>query len=150
MEQGQLTHLSKSSSATLTDSSRQSISLPWIAVFSTSHTLKQYSDNWTESLSSISLSWFGSQRESTGGGCRMEALTRTRARVALTVLKTCFAEEDSTAFLFKILILSSRSDTLALRVRVAISADLVLVRSLAVVGEEGRTRLPTRAHLCWR
>jgi len=42
------------------------------------------------------------------------ALTRTRARVTLTVLKTRFAGEVSTAFLFKISILSSRSDALAL------------------------------------
>jgi len=55
----------------------------------------------------------------------MAALTRTRARVVLTVLKTCFAEEASTASLFKISILSSRSDTLALRVRVAIFAGLI-------------------------
>jgi len=54
----------------------------------------------------------------------MGPLTRTRAKVALTVLKTCFAEEASTAFLFKTLILSSRSDTLALRVRVAIFVGL--------------------------
>jgi len=102
------------------DSSRPSASLPWIAVFSTSHTLKQYSDSCTESLSSISLSWFGYRSESTGGR-RMGALTRTRARVVLTVLKTCFAEETSTASLFKISILSSRSDAWAARVRVAIS-----------------------------
>jgi len=56
---------------------------------------------------------------------RNVALTRTRARVALAVLKTCFAEEDPTASLFRRWILSSRSDALALRVRVAISADLV-------------------------
>ena len=55
----------------------------------------------------------------------MGAPTRTRARVALTVLKTCFAEEASTAFLFRISILSSRSETFALRVRVAIFAGLV-------------------------
>jgi len=59
----------------------------------------------------------------------MGALTRTRARVVLTVLKTCFAEEVSTAFLFKISILSSRRDAFALRVRVAIFADLVLLSS---------------------
>jgi len=51
--------------------------------------------------------------------------TQTRAKVELTVLKTCFAEETSAVFLFKISILSSRSDTLALRVRVAIFAGLV-------------------------
>jgi len=55
----------------------------------------------------------------------MVALTRTRARVVLTVLKICFAGEVSTASLFKISILSSRSDILALRVRVAIFAGLV-------------------------
>ena len=55
----------------------------------------------------------------------MGALTRTRAKVALTVLKTCFAEETSTAFLFKTSILSSRSDTSALRVRVAIFVGLM-------------------------
>ena len=54
------------------------------------------------------------------------ALTRTKARVALTVLKTCFAEEASSASLFKISILSSRSDALrALCVRGVISAGLV-------------------------
>ena len=50
----------------------------------------------------------------------------------LTVLKTCFAGEASIASLFKILILSSRSDTLAWGVRVAISAGLV--RDVLVVG----------------
>jgi len=50
----------------------------------------------------------------------MVALTRTKARVVLTVLKTCFAEESSTGSRFKISI-----DTLALRGRVAISAGLV-------------------------
>ena len=55
----------------------------------------------------------------------MGGLTRTRARVLLTVLKTCFAGVASTAFLFKISILSSRSDALALRVRVAIFVGLV-------------------------
>jgi len=53
------------------------------------------------------------------------ALTLIRARAALTVLKTCFPEEASTAFLFNISILSSRSDALALRVRFAIFASLV-------------------------
>jgi len=55
----------------------------------------------------------------------MGVLTRTRARVVLTVLKTCFAEEGSAASLFKISILSSRSDTLAFWVRVAIFTGLV-------------------------
>ena len=50
-------------------------------------------------------------------------LTRTRARVALTVLKICFAEEAPTTSLFITRIPSSRSDTLALRVRVAILTD---------------------------
>ena len=59
----------------------------------------------------------------------MGALTRTRARVVLTVLKTCFAEEASTAFLFKMSILSFRSDALALRVRGAI----FLLSGVAVV-----------------
>jgi len=54
----------------------------------------------------------------------MGTLTRVRAMVVLTVLKTCFVEEDSTASLFKMLILSSRSDTLALRVPVPIFAGL--------------------------
>ena len=53
------------------------------------------------------------------------APTRIRARVVLVVLNICFAEETSTASLFKISILSSRSDALALRVRVAIFAGLV-------------------------
>ena len=52
-------------------------------------------------------------------------LTRIRARVALTFWNTCFAEEVSAASRFKMSILSSRSDALALRVRVAIFADLV-------------------------
>ena len=56
----------------------------------------------------------------------MVTLTRTRVRVVLTVLKICFAEEVSTAPLFEISILSSRSDALGLRVRVAIFASLVL------------------------
>ena len=60
-------------------------------------------------------------------------LTRTRARVVLTVLKTSFAEGASTAFLFKISILSSRSDVLAFRVRVAIFVDLALLSGMAVV-----------------
>jgi len=55
----------------------------------------------------------------------MGVQTRIRARVVLTVLKTCFAEDASTVILFKTSILSSRSDTLALRVRVAIFAGLV-------------------------
>ena len=55
----------------------------------------------------------------------MGALTRTRARVLLTAPKICFAEEGSAASRFKISILSSRSDTLALRLRVAIFAGLV-------------------------
>jgi len=59
------------------------------------------------------------------GGCRMGALTRTRARVVLTVLNTCFAEEASTAILFKTSTLSPRSDTLALRVGIAIFVGLV-------------------------
>ena len=50
----------------------------------------------------------------------MAVLTRTRARVVLTVPKTCFAEEASIASLFKVSI-----DTLALRARVAIFAGLV-------------------------
>ena len=44
----------------------------------------------------------------------------------LAILKTCFAEEASAASLFKISILSSRSDILALRLCVAIFAGLVL------------------------
>jgi len=63
----------------------------------------------------------------------MEALTRTRARVALTVLKICFAGEASTAFLFKISILSSRRDTLAFRVRVVIFPGPALLSSVVVV-----------------
>jgi len=119
-----ITHLSKSSSATFTDSSRLLAFLPWTTVFSTSHTLKQYSDSCVESLSSSILSWLGYQRGSEG--CRgTRKLTRTRARAAPTVWKTCFAEEASTAFLFKILILSSRSDTSASHVCVAIFAGLV-------------------------
>ena len=42
----------------------------------------------------------------------------------MKVLKTCVAEEAPTASLFRILILSSRTDALALRVRVAIIAGL--------------------------
>ena len=48
------------------------------------------------------------------------ALTRTKAREALTVLKICFAEVDSTASGFRI-----SDDTLALRARVFIFAGLV-------------------------
>ena len=48
------------------------------------------------------------------------AQTRTRERVALTVLKICFAGEAATASLFKISILSSRSDVLVLCVRASI------------------------------
>ena len=55
----------------------------------------------------------------------MGALTRTKARVVLTDLKTCFAEEASTASLFKISFLSSRSNALALRAGGVISAGLV-------------------------
>lgn len=51
-------------------------------------------------------------------------LTRTRAKIALTVEKTCCAGETSTAFIFRISILSSK-DTLTLRVRVNIIAGLV-------------------------
>ena len=50
----------------------------------------------------------------------MVALTRTRVRVSLTLLKACFAEEASIASLFQISV-----DTLALCVSVAISAGLV-------------------------
>ena len=49
-----------------------------------------------------------------------EALTRTRARIMLTVLKTCCVGVSSIAFLFRVSILSLRSDTLTLRVRGAI------------------------------
>jgi len=55
----------------------------------------------------------------------MGVLTRIRPMVALTVLKTCFAGKFSTVSVFKILILSSRSDTSGLRVGVAIFAGLV-------------------------
>lgn len=59
-------------------------------------------------------------RTSTGFTVDMEQLTRTRARMVLTALKTNFAGEASTALLFSISILSSRNDNLALDVRVAI------------------------------
>lgn len=55
----------------------------------------------------------------------MGGLTRTRARIALTVLTTFFAGEASTTFLFRILILSSMSGALVLRARVAIITGLV-------------------------
>ena len=55
----------------------------------------------------------------------MGGLTRTRARIELTVLKTFFAGEASTTFLFRILILSSMSGALVLRARVAIITGLV-------------------------
>ena len=55
----------------------------------------------------------------------MGAPTRTRARIALTVLKTPFAGEASTMLMFRISILLSMSGTLVLRVRVAIVAGLV-------------------------
>ena len=54
----------------------------------------------------------------------MVALTRTRIRFVLTVRKTCFAEEASTASLSKISIGSFRNDTLGLPVRVVILAGL--------------------------
>jgi len=52
----------------------------------------------------------------------MRAQTRTSAKITLTVLKSWYAGEPSTAILFslRISILSSKDDTLALRVRVAI------------------------------
>ena len=50
----------------------------------------------------------------------MGPLTRTRARVVLTVLKTCFAEEVSTVSSSKI-----SMDTLALYASVAIFTGLV-------------------------
>lgn len=50
----------------------------------------------------------------------MRSLTRTRARVVLTVLKTCFVEEASVVSLFNVSV-----DTLAIRVRVIIFAGLV-------------------------
>ena len=55
----------------------------------------------------------------------MRVLTQTRARIMLTVLKICCAGEASTAFLFRESILSSRSEALTLRVRVAITDSLV-------------------------
>jgi len=54
----------------------------------------------------------------------MIALTRTRARIVPTVLKTWLAVEVSIAFLFNVSILSLRSGTLSLAVRVAITAGL--------------------------
>ena len=54
------------------------------------------------------------------GWAQNGALTRTKARVVRTVLKTCFAGEASAASPSKILILSFRSDAIAMRVRVAI------------------------------
>ena len=56
---GQYTHLSETSSAILTDSSRSSVFFPLITVFTASHMLKQYSDSRTESLLSIILSLLG-------------------------------------------------------------------------------------------
>jgi len=50
--------------------------------------------------------------------------TRIRDRIALTVLKTCFAGKVSTAFLFRISILSLMCSTLALRVCVSITTGL--------------------------
>ena len=54
-----------------------------------------------------------------------QALTRTRARIALTVLKTSFAGNASVTCLSRMTILSSRSDTWASCVRVAILGGLV-------------------------
>jgi len=78
----------------------------------------------------------------------MGVLTRTRARVVLTVLKMCFAEEASTASLFKILILSFRSDTLALRARVSIFAGLVkgVLRGWWRLNSGGARRLTRGLH----
>ena len=68
----------------------------------------------------------------------MGVQTRTKVRVALTFLKTCFAEETSIAPLFKISILSSRSDALALRVRGAIF--LGVRRTSRAMGVENKGR----------
>ena len=57
------------------------------------------------------------------------APTRTRDMIVPTVPKTCFAAGVSTAFLFSISILSLMCDTLALRVRVAITLDVRAVES---------------------
>lgn len=121
---GQSTHLSKSLSAVLTDSSRSPKPLPRITVFSTSHTLKQYSDSCTESSSSAISSWSSHQLQFTDGH-RTRELTRTRARIALTVPKTWFAGGTSTAFLFRISILLSSSGSLALRVCAVIVTGLM-------------------------
>jgi len=59
------------------------------------------------------------------GGSGTWILALTRARIALTVLKICCAGETSTAFLFRISILLSRSNSSALRVRAVIITDLV-------------------------
>jgi len=48
---------------------------------------------------------------------RTRVLTRTKTMIALAVLKTSFAWEASTAFLLRILILWSRTDTWTLHVR---------------------------------
>ena len=86
------------------------------------------------------------------------ALTRTRAKIALTFLNTCFAREASTASLFRILILSSRSDALTLRVCDNIVTGSVRRTSRVVevgstgqaVGQEGLVlRAPTpKKRLC--
>lgn len=79
--------------------------------------------------------------------------TRTSAKIAQTVLKTGFAGKVSTAFLFRMSILSSICDTLTSRVRVAITADLDTRRKVTarfkgygrLIKPECRMRPPDRA-----
>jgi len=123
-DQKLMTHLSKSLIAIPTRSLRSSGFLPRITIPSSSHTSKQYPDSCTESSLLIILSCSDHQRKSTDGR-RTRALTRTRARIVLTTLKTCFAGEASAISLFRISILASRSDALALRVGVSIVTYLV-------------------------
>jgi len=70
------------------------------------------------------LSWLGYQRVFTGRS-RTRALTRTRTGVGLTILEACIAGEVSIASPFKASILSSGSDTSALRVCVLVLAGSV-------------------------
>ena len=72
-------------------------------------------------------------------------LTRTSARILLTVLKTWSAREAPTVHLFRMLILSSRSWDSALRVRVAIITCVLagwwgLSSMMRAVKQKGRIR----------
>ena len=94
------THLPRSPIAIFSDSLRSPSPFPWIAFFNVWQATKQYSDSRTESASLIIFSLLECQWEF-AGGCRTRVLTRTRAKIAVTVAKTCLAGGTSTAILFK-------------------------------------------------